>query len=116
MSLSCSTLVRFGFVSDVSVHFFYTIPKDALLSVRCRTYIYRSPSGSSVLALLRTVHVPLGNGPFQALDRGPSLFSCESLDILRVSIGLFLFRAICYFTCHLGTLLIFFPVISRYIC
>jgi len=47
------------------------ISKDALLFVRCRTYIYRFLSGSSVLALLRMVHVPLGSGPFQAIDRGP---------------------------------------------
>jgi len=92
------------------------LPKDALLFVRCRTYIHRSLSGSSVLALLRMVHVPLASGPFQALDRGPPLFCCEDLNIFRVSIGLFLFRAICYPTRHLGTLLIFFPVISRHIC
>jgi len=32
------------------------------------------------------VHVPLGSGPFQALDRDPPLFYCEGLDIFHVSI------------------------------
>jgi hypothetical protein len=102
--------------ADVLVHFLRMILKDALLFVRCRTNIYRFLSGSFVLALLRMVHVPLESGRFQALDCGPPLFCCEDLDIFRVSIGLFLFRAICHSTCYLGTLLIFFPVISRYIC
>jgi len=79
------------------------IPEDALLFVRCRMYIYRSLSGSSVLALLRMVHVPLGSRPFQALDRSPLLFCCEDLDIFYVSIGPFLFRAICCSTCHFSS-------------
>jgi hypothetical protein len=82
--------------------------------VRCRTNIYRFLSSSSVLASLQMV--PLGSGPFQALDRGPPLFYCEGLDKFRVSIGLFLSRAICHSMCHLGTLSVFFPVISRRIC
>jgi len=91
--------------ADVLVHSLCMIPKDALLFVRCCTYIYRFLSGSSALVLLRVVHVPSRSGPFPALDRGPPLFCCEGPDIFRVFIGLFLFRAICYSTCHLGTLL-----------
>jgi hypothetical protein len=62
------------------------------------------------------VHVPLSSGPFQALGRGPPLFCCESQDIFRVSIGLFLSRAICHSMCHLGSVLVFFPVVSRRTC
>jgi len=80
--------------TDVLVHSFCMTPKDALLFVPCRTYIYRFLSGSSVLALLRMIHVPLGSEPFQALDRGSPLFCYEGLDIFRVSIGLSLFQAI----------------------
>jgi hypothetical protein len=104
--------------ADVLVHSLCMILKDALLFVRYRTNIYRFLSGSSVLALLRIVHVPLGSRSFQALDYGPPLFCCEGLGIFRVSIGLFLSRTICcdHSMCHLGTLPVFFPIISRHIC
>jgi len=104
--------------ADVLVHSLCMIRKDAWLFVRFRTNTYRFLSGSfrSVLASLRMVHVPLGSEPFQALDRGPPFFCCEGLDIFHVSIGLFLSRAICHSMCHLGTLPVFFPVISRHVC
>jgi len=55
-----------------------------------RTCVCRFLSGSSVLALLRMINVPLESEPFQALDCGPHLFCCEDLDIFRMSMGLFL--------------------------
>jgi len=118
LSLSCNIFVRFGSVScrRLSSLFVHDFIRDALLFVRYRIYIYRFLSGSSALVLLQMFHVPSGSGPFPALDRDPPLFCCEGLGIFCVSISLFLFRTNCYSIYRLGTLLVFFSVISCRFC
>jgi len=86
------------------------ILKDASLSAHYHMYIYYCLLSSFMPASLRIVHILLGNGSFWALDRDPPFFYCENVDIFYIFIGPFLFRAICYSTCHLGTFLNFFSV------
>jgi hypothetical protein len=116
LSLSCSILVRFGFVSYICFSSLFVHDSQRCFVVCALPHVHLSLSFRFIYASFAA------NGPYPvrkwtiSLDCGPPLFCCEGLDIFHVSIGLFLFRVICYSICHLGTLLIFFPVISRHVC
>jgi len=59
--------------TDILVRSLCMIPKACfVVCMRCRSYIYRSLSGSSMLALLRMVRVSLGSGSFRHRHYGIS--------------------------------------------